>query len=154
MLFTGESKTVNDFFDLVFGVFDPLGNLDFLFAREQGHLAHLLEIHPNRVVQNVQPALVLFLLRLRLFDVIHLRLVHDLHLEVAKLDIDLIQLLRRDHRVRQRVVDVVVGQVPLLLREPNEFPDLFGQIYSRLVFDGADCLLRSADWGGDSLKIG
>ena len=46
--------------DLIFGFLDPLGNLHFLLARQQRHLAHLLEIHPHRVIENVE-------LRFRLF---------------------------------------------------------------------------------------
>ena len=40
--------------------FDPLGNLHFLLAGQQRHLAHLLEIHPHRVIENIE-------LRFRLF---------------------------------------------------------------------------------------
>ena len=154
VLLAGEAEAVDDFFDLVFRVFNPLGNLDLLFARQQGHLPHLLEIHPHRIVQNVQPGFVLFLFRLRLFDAVHLGLVHDFHLEIAELDVDFIQFLRRDHRVGQRIVDVVVRQIPLLLRQPNEFLDLFGQIDPRLAFDRADRLFRRAEGSRVGLQSG
>ena len=42
------------------GFLDPLGNLHFLLAGQQRHLAHLLEIHPHRIVEDVE-------LRFRLF---------------------------------------------------------------------------------------
>ena len=119
--------------DLVLGVLDALGNLDLLLARQQRHLAHLLEIHPHRIVQDVQPALLLLLLRFRLLDPVHLGLVHDLDLQVAQLDIDLVQVLGQDGRVRQRVVDVVVGQVALLLGEPDQLLDLLRDINARLA---------------------
>ena len=80
--------------DLVFGVFDAFGDLHLLFARQQRHLAHLLEIHPDRIVQDVQPRLLVFLFRLGLLDAVHLRLVDDFDLQVAELDVDLVQFLR------------------------------------------------------------
>ena len=42
----------------VFRRLDALGNFHLLLARQQRHRAHLLEIHPHRVVQRVQPAVV------------------------------------------------------------------------------------------------
>ena len=141
VLLAGETEAVDDFFDLVFRVFNAFGNLHFLLAREQRDLAHLLEVHPNRVVQNVQPALVLLFFRLRLLDAVHFRLVNDFHFEVAELGVDLIQFLGRDHRVRQRIVDVVVSEVTLFLGQPNQFLDLLCQIEAGLAFDGANRLL-------------
>ena len=57
----GEAEAVNDFADFVFGGFDALGNFHLLLAGQQRHLAHLLEIHPHRVVQNIQPVGVVLL---------------------------------------------------------------------------------------------
>ena len=37
-----------------FGVFDALGDFDLLFASEQRDLAHLLEVHPNRIVEDIE----------------------------------------------------------------------------------------------------
>ena len=37
----------------VFGFLDALGYFDFLFAGQERHLAHLLEIHPHWVVQDI-----------------------------------------------------------------------------------------------------
>ena len=39
------------------GFLDSLGDFDLLFAGEQGNLSHLLEIHANRVIENVESAL-------------------------------------------------------------------------------------------------
>ncbi len=117
---------------------DPLGNLHLLLPGQQWHLAHLLEIHPDRVVQDVQARFVLLLLRLRLLDSVHLGLVNDLHLEIAQLDVNLVQILRRNDRVGQGVVDVVVSQVALFLREADEFLDFLGQIQAGLALDGSD----------------
>ena len=38
----------------VFGFLDPLGYLHFLLAGQQRHLPHLLEIHPHRVIENIE----------------------------------------------------------------------------------------------------
>ena len=63
----GEAEAVNDALHLDFGLLDALANLDLLFAREQRHLAHLVHVHPHRVVQNFQPRVLVRLLLLRLF---------------------------------------------------------------------------------------
>ena len=55
-----ESKAMNMHRDASFGFLDPLGNFDFLLARQERHLAHLLQIHPHRIVEDVE-------LRFRLF---------------------------------------------------------------------------------------
>src|ERR1043166_9497222 len=38
MLLAGKTKAVNHSFDLIFGIFDPLGNLHLLLARQQRDL--------------------------------------------------------------------------------------------------------------------
>ena len=86
----GETEAVNDFADFVFGGLDALGNLHLLLARQQRHLPHLLEIHPHRIVQNVQPAGVL-LLGLGGFDAVHLRLIHNLDFQAAQLGKNFVQ---------------------------------------------------------------
>ena len=60
--------------DLILRVFDfAFGDLHFLLAREQGDLAHLLEIHPHGVIQNIEARLVVFLLHFGLLDAVTLR---------------------------------------------------------------------------------
>ena len=118
------------------GLFDALANLDFLFPREQGHLAHLVHVHPDRIVQNFQPR-VLVLLRLlrrlgRLGRAFGLGLVHDdFHVETPQLGQQRVQVLGTEI-VRQNVIDVIVGDVAVLLREMQERPDRLGQIHGRL----------------------
>ncbi len=66
-------------------VFDALGDFDFLFAGKQRHLAHLLEVHSNRVIQNIMLAgLGLFLFRFFLLslEVINFFRIEDIDLEV------------------------------------------------------------------------
>jgi hypothetical protein len=131
VLLAGETEAVNDALDLVLGVLDALGNLDFLLAGQQLHLPHLLQIHADGIVQDVQAVLVLrLLLRLGLFDPIHFRLIDDLDLQVAELAVDLVQVIRRDNAVGQCVIDVAVGQIALFLGQPQQLLDLFGQIHA------------------------
>ena len=120
----GKAEAVNDFADFVFGGLDAFGNFHFLLARQQRHLSHLLEIHPHRVIENVQPVGV-FLLGFGGFDAVHLRLIHDFDFETAKFGENSIQLFRFNRVFRQRFADVVVGQMPLFLREADEFLDFF-----------------------------
>ena len=65
-----------------FGGFDPLRNLHLLLAGQQGDLANLLEIHADRVVQYVEPRLIVLLVRLRLLDAVHFHVVNDLDIQI------------------------------------------------------------------------
>ena len=38
------------------GIFDALGNFDLLLTGQQRHLPHLLEVHPHRIIEDIQPA--------------------------------------------------------------------------------------------------
>ena len=59
-----ETQAIDDALHRDFGFLDFFADLDFLFAREQGNLAHLVHIHANRVVQNFQARIVLGFFRL------------------------------------------------------------------------------------------
>ena len=80
--------------DFRLGFLDALGNLHFLLARQQGHLPHLVQIHPHRVVQDVQPRGVL-LLAFGFLDVVHLGLVNNFNFERPQLGKNFVQLFRR-----------------------------------------------------------
>ena len=54
-----ESEPINVLLHHVLRFLDAFGNLDFLLPGQQRHLAHLLEIHPHRVIERVQPDLCL-----------------------------------------------------------------------------------------------
>ncbi len=124
----GEAEAVDDAFDFVFGVLDAFGDFDFLFAGEQRDLAHLLEVHADGVVQDVQADLVFVFVRFGLFDAVHFRLVDDFDFQVAQFAVEIVQFVRGDDAIGQGVVDVVVGQVALFLGQADEFLDLFGQV--------------------------
>ena len=48
------------------------------------------------IVQYVQPRFLVVLFRLGLLDAVHFRLVHNLDLQVAQFDVDLVEFLRPD----------------------------------------------------------
>ena len=93
VLLAGEAKAVNNAFDLVLRLFDALGDFDLLLACQQRDLAHLFEVHPHRVIQNVQTPLVFVFLRSRLLDTVHLGLVNDLDLQDAQFAVKIVQFL-------------------------------------------------------------
>ena len=95
------------------------------------------QIHADGIVQDVQPHFLVVVFRLRLFDAIHLRLVHDLDLQIAQFEVNLIQLLRPDEALGQRVVYVAVGEVALLLGQADQFLDLLRDIKTRRAEGGS-----------------
>ena len=127
MLLGGEAEIVDDQLDVVFGGLDALGNLDFLFAREQRHLAHLLQVHAHRVIEDVEAGIdfggLLFLFGLAL-ETVHLRGVNDLDIHPAEHDEDRVEFVRGKYVLRQNVVYVAIGQVALLLGELDQLLDL------------------------------
>ncbi len=112
---------------LEFGVLDALGDLDFLFARQQRDLAHLLEIHAHRVVEDVVlrgTGLLLLGLLHALLEIVNLIGLEDLDLKVLQNGEDVVDFLLVLDRLRQRFVDVVEGEVALLLGVADELADL------------------------------
>ncbi len=110
-----------------FGVFDALGNLDLLFPGEQRYLAHLFEVHPHRVVEDVMlggTRLLFLCLLLPLLVAIHLVGIEDVDLEVLEDGDDVLNVLRVVDALWQRIVDVVEGQVTLLLGQADQVADL------------------------------
>ncbi len=126
MFLGGETKTADDAVDFGCSRLDALGDIHLLLARQQWDLAHLPEIHPDRVVQDIEPRLLVFFFRVTLFDAVHFRLIHDIDLQAAQLDVNLVEFLRPGEVVRQRVGYVAVGEVPLLVGEADQFFDLLG----------------------------
>ena len=157
-----------------FRVFDAFGNFHFLLAGEQRDLAHLLEVHADRVVEDVEFLVCLEFLLLAaivvaflVFEAVDFRGVDDVELHVAEALHDRLDIVRIDKVVGEDLVDVVVGQVFLFLGELDEFADLF------LNFRGVDAaffgstglaclgfggwffaLGRGCDWGGIVLRSG
>ncbi len=124
MLLAGEAEAEENAPGLRFAFFDPFANRHFLLAGEQGHLAHLAQIHLHRVVQNIQAAFLLLLHRFHRFGPLQIGRLHDFHLEAPQFGINRVQHFRRHHLVGQGVVDVVVSQVTLVLRDAQKVLDL------------------------------
>ena len=134
-----EAEEVEVFGDLDFGVFDAFGDFDFLFAGEQWDLAHLLEVHADWVVEDVEFLVGLGFLvidigfvALFVFVAIDLGGVDNVELHVAEALHDGLDVIGIDEVVGEDFVDVVVGEVVLLFGELDEFADLF------LDFRGVD----------------
>ncbi len=134
MFLGGEPNAINDLLELIFGRFNPFGNFNFLFASKQRNLAHLLQIHANRIIEDVEPAFIVHFLRFRLLDAIHFSLIDYFHFKAPQLDANLVQILRADQIVRKRFVDVSVSEVTLFLRQQHQFFKLRGDFH--LVMDG------------------
>ena len=112
---------------LELGVLDPLGNLHLLLAGQQRHLAHLLQVHPDRIVEDVvlrRARLLLLGLLLALLVVLDLVGLEDLDLEVLQDRQDVVDFLLVLDRLGKGLVDVVERQVPLLLGQADELADL------------------------------
>ena len=115
------------FLGVQLGILDPLGDLDLLLAGQQRHLAHLLEIHADGIVEDVMlrgARLLLLGLFLALFVAVNLLRVEDVDLEVLEDGDDVLDILGVVDALRQGVVDVVKSQISLLLRKADEIADL------------------------------
>ena len=110
-----------------FGVLDALGNLDFLFAGEQRLVAHLLQVDVERVVRGVgrDGARSFFFRVLDLLAVgLDLVLVEELDVEIIEDVHDVLDQLRVGSAVGNDFVDVLDGDVAVLLGEADELLDL------------------------------
>jgi len=110
------------------GSLDAFRDLDFLFTRQQGDLAHLLEVHAYRVVEDVvlRGAGFLFLgFLLALFVALDLVGLQNLDVEVVEDGEDVVDFVLVFDGVREGFVDVVESEVTLLFGEPDELPDFF-----------------------------
>jgi len=131
VLLRGKSKLANDCPDLLFGHFNALGDFHLLLAREQRHLAHLLQIHPDRIIQDVQPGTLGKLLQP--LDTLRLDLVNDLDLEPAQLCANLLQVLRYGQVRRQMLADIRVGKMPLFPAQQHKLPDAFRDLTREII---------------------
>ena len=121
---------------LIFAVFDFLGDLDFALAAEQRHRAHLAQIHAHRIAGLADHVAVDVAVDLFLFFFFFGKLVagtaerdplvgvDDFDVHFAEDRHDIVDLVRRDHLGWQHIVDVVVGQIALLLAQVDELLDL------------------------------
>ncbi len=54
MLRGGDPEPVDDPADMILGGLNPFRDLDLLFTRQQRDLAHLLQVHPHRIVEDIE----------------------------------------------------------------------------------------------------
>jgi hypothetical protein len=118
------------------GLFDPLGNFHFLLAGQQRHLAHLLEIHPHRVVEDVELrlGLLLFLflgVLLAILVAIDLGRLDDVDLHPAQTRQDCIELIGVADVGRQRFIEIVEREITLFLGELDQLPNAALHIAAR-----------------------
>ena len=129
--------------DRELAAFDAAGNLDFAFAREERHGAHLAEVHADGIVGLVERArrqVELHLLaalgrpiELLLLEVGLLR-VDDFDARAAKRIEKVIELVGRGDLGRQQFVDLVVQQVALFLPDGNQLPYFVVFFFNRQAF--------------------
>ena len=108
-------------------VLDALGDLHLLLARQQRHLAHLLQIHADGIVENVVlggAGLLLLGFLLPLLVTVDLLRIQNVDLEILEDGNDVLDVLGVVDALRQGVIDVVESQIPLLLREADQVADL------------------------------
>ena len=132
-----EAEAVEDILHAGLGLLDALGDLDLLLAGEEGNLSHLLEVHADGIVEDVEAAvgllfLVLFLLvlvviflLLDLLDAVHLGGVDDVDLDGTELGEDGVDGLGIVHPLGEMFVEILESDVALFLGKLQEFADLF-----------------------------
>ena len=125
VFFPGETEAVNEPSHFLVRRLDAFRDGHLLFAIQQRDRPHLFEIETHRIIQHIKRGSVFFLLPIRRLAAVALGLVHDFHVEIAKLEINLIPGLGARRRTGQRVVDIAVRQIPLLPGQMHEGFDDF-----------------------------
>ena len=136
MLLRREAKVIDDVLHLHFRVLNFFANLHFLFAGEQRHFTHLVHIHPNRIVQNFQSRIIFDFFRLRLIGLLALGafglgLIHDdFHVKTTELRQQCVEIFRTQI-IWQNIINVVVSNVAVFLRQVQQRLHCLGQIHRR-----------------------
>ena len=128
VLARGEAEAVEVLLHHALGVLDALGNFDFLLAGQQRHLAHLLEVHADGIVQDVELGVGLLLVgeflflpgRGGLLVAVDLGRVDDVDLEVAQEHDDGFKFLGIIDALRDRLIQIVPGEIALVLGQLDE----------------------------------
>ena len=122
---------------------DAAGDLDFAFAREQRHGAHLAQVHADGIVGLVERArrqveLGAFAFRTFLaldafaFELVALFRVDQVDAGAGKHREELFEILGVGGEVRgQQIVDFVVEEIALLLADDDQLPDFIKLIFER-----------------------
>ena len=127
VLFCGETQAINYFARCVFGRFDPFADFYLLFAREQRNLAHLPQVHADRIIQDLE-TLAFFVLDSRRSGPVHFGRVDNLDVQVPELGQDPIQIFGCHGVFGKGIVDVLISEVALVARQPDQLLRLFHEI--------------------------
>ena len=161
IVFGHKAHRVQAVLQLVLRLLDALGDVDFLLARKQRHLAHLLQVHAHWIVQHVHFGdfalagnrslirLIHFGLGVRHlgdghFDRIQFAVFDDAYLHPAQTGDDLVHQIHAHMPVGQGCVQIIIGQMVLILGQPDQFAQL------GLHFRGVDVIIDHYRnrWGG------
>ena len=114
-----------------FRLLDPLGNLHLLLPGEQRHLPHLAQIHPDRIVEDIQflgflldHRLAGFLVPCGFFITINFAGLDDIDLEIPQEDEHALDLFGLIDRLRQGLVQIVKREVALFPGQLDQLPQL------------------------------
>jgi hypothetical protein len=115
MFFGGEAKAVNKLPRLTFGIFDLLANFNLLLSGQQWNFSHLLQVHSDGIIKILVANRLLIIVSLILLALFQFGGIDNIDLHRAQFAVNLVQVRRGDHMVRQGIVDIVVSQMSLLL---------------------------------------
>ena len=123
------------FFDLLLAGFDALGDFDFLLAREQLEVAHLLEVEPDRIgrlAERIASAAGLGFFGSSLASASTSPSAPSVGNFLEDLDVHVLEALergaqigRRGYVLGQEIVDLVESQVALLAAEVDQTLKIF-----------------------------
>ena len=120
---SGKAEPIDMLLHHVLGFFNSFRNFNLLLPCQQRHLAHLFEIHADRIIQNIEFCLrllfFLFFLRLLLsvFVTINFRGFDDVDLHSPQLGENGLQFFSVGDGFWQRIIKIVKSDVSLLLSQ-------------------------------------
>ena len=136
----------------VFGFLDSFGDFHLLLPSQQRNLAHLLEIHAHRVVQNIELGFgflfLFFFLRLffPILVAIHLRGFNYVDLHAAQPRENEIEFIGVSNSFGQRLVQIVKCEVPLFLRQLDQFTNTALDFNRRMQMGPVNAGFDSRRW--------
>ena len=120
---SGKAEPIDMLLHHVLGFFNSFRNFNLLLPCQQRHLAHLFEIHADRIIQNIEFCLRLLFflffvgLLLSVFVAIDFGGFDDVDLHSPQLRENGIQFFGIGDGFRQRIIKIIKRDVALLLRQ-------------------------------------
>ncbi len=144
------------------GILDAFGNFNFLLARQQRDLAHLLEIHADGIVEDVvlrAARLLLLGFFLALLVALDFIGVEDVDLKILQDGDNALDILRVIDGLGQGLVDVVKSEIALFLGETDERAYFLVHVAGRRIVAGGllgrgDACAHDGGFDGFGLRIG